>query len=59
MKRVRLLVAAAAASIALVAAAAPAHAVSLSDCYAGGGSIGVGSGYFFCDGGDFDGEIIG
>ena len=35
-----------------------AAAVSLSDCVAGGGSMAVGNGYFWCKDGVYDGQII-
>ena len=35
-----------------------AQAVPLRDCVGGGGSLGVEPGYFWCNGGVYDGEII-
>lgn len=33
-------------------------AVSLRDCVAGGGVLGVGTGYTYCNGGIYDGQVI-
>ena len=35
------------------------HAVSLTDCLAGGATgMGVGNGYYYCKGGAYDGHVI-
>jgi len=65
MRRIRMLVAWLIIAVGLVAGTAGvAHAVSLTGCYMGRGSIGIGtdpdgSSYQFCDGGVYDGERIG
>lgn len=48
-----------AATMLILPMAGTSAAVTLADCYAGGGHMGVGNGYTYCDGGIHNGQIIG